>query len=150
MKISRSSFLKIFGAAMVGPCVDPGALLAAADGPPIDREIGPARLRFRLQDASAALFRRHLDSTFSAQPSEGARQRLVLARVTEGPRHERFEQFSLIFHAPAGAVLPAGTHAFRHRALGDLELFIAPIGSPAAQATVYEACFSRRVSAGGE
>ena len=68
---------------------------------------------------------------------------LVLASVNERPISHGLEQFSLVFHAPAGQGGFNGTHAFQHQALGHFDLFIAPVGARDARRTVYEACFSR-------
>ena len=113
MKVSRADFLKTCGAALLGPCVDAGSLVAAAGAFPAAEASFP-RSRFRLDDASAALFRQHLKSTFSVRSMEGRRVPLVLAGVIEQPIDHHIEQFSLIFHSPAGVPVPGGIHAFRH------------------------------------
>lgn len=150
MRVSRGGFLKICGAALLGPCVEASPLLAAAAGPAIASAIGRPRVRFHLQNASAALFRPHLNTTFSLHSADGTRHRVVLATVAEGPIDKHIEQFSLIFRAPTGAVLPDGTYAFQHPALGTFELFIVPIGAADVRRASYEACFSRHVGPRGE
>ena len=144
---SRKAFLKACGAALLGAHVEPLALLEAAAQPSVPSERPLAAGGFRLNDADARLFRPHLNSTFGVRSGDGTRVRLVLTEIVERPRTRNVEQFSLIFHAPAGAAVADGVHVFEHQALGGFELFIVPIGSPNGRRTVYQACFSRHLSA---
>ncbi len=148
MNVSRGGFLKLCGAAALGWHVDASPLLGVAAGPFAAAEAGAPLERLRLQHARAALFRPHLNTTFTVRTPEGTHRRLVLARVIEQPISNQVEQFSLIFHGTPGLAVLDGTHAFLHPALGDFDLFIAPVGGSNAQRTVYEACFSRHVSRG--
>jgi hypothetical protein len=101
---------------------------------------------FRLQDATAQLFLQHLNTPFAVRSADGTRARFVLAEVIERPVSRDVEQFSLIFHAPAGAAVRDGTHAFQHPALGEFNLFIVPVGASSLRRTVYQACFGRHLS----
>ena len=92
-----------------------------------------------LDDISAAAFAPHLDSRFATDAGP-----LTLTRIVERPLQRGVEQFSLIFRAAADDCRPHGTYAFAHPALGNFDLFIAPVGLPSEGAT-YEACFSRHV-----
>jgi hypothetical protein len=112
-------------------------------------EAGQQSGRFQLQDATAPLFLQHLNTSFSVRSADGASALLVLAKVIEGPDTKNVEQFSLIFHAPAGAAVRDGTHAVQHPALGDFNLFIVPVGASNLRRTVYQACFGRHLSARG-
>jgi hypothetical protein len=58
----------------------------------------------------------------------------------------QLEQFSLVFTCPALPWLPQGTYTFAHADMGELALFIVPIG-PADGAMRYESVFSRFVRA---
>lgn len=49
--------------------------------------------------------------------------------------------FALHFHGPASPVLPQGVRRLTHPVLGDLEIFLVPLG-PNGGAMVYEAIFS--------
>lgn len=100
-----------------------------------------------MEDARAALFRPHLNTAFVLRPAGGAAVPLVLRSVTEPPVHNRVEQFSLMFHAPAGLAVTDGIHALRHATLGDFDLFIVQVGGSKGRRVAYEACFSRHVSA---
>jgi hypothetical protein len=151
LTVSRAAFLKACGLLLVGVRLDASALLDScaqqsrpmkADGPG-----GP----FPLQSTGAERFRQQLDTSFTLRAADGDSVDLVLAKVCERPITRNVEQFSLIFHAPAGTALSHGTYGFQHRALGEFELFIVPIGAPDERRTVYQACFSRhltRVEAG--
>lgn len=67
---------------------------------------------------------------------------LHLASVTQhGPGAQR-EQFSLIFTAGANALLPQGIQGLSHPTLGDLDLFLVPIGPDADGQHRYEAAFA--------
>ena len=68
---------------------------------------------------------------------------IQLASCEDRGSDERFEQFSLIFTAPAGAPLQQGSYAVEHPTLGSLPLFLVPIAG-GAEGVTYEAVFSRR------
>lgn len=67
---------------------------------------------------------------------------LTLLRVQEGRSTDRIEQFSLIFRGPAQPLLKQGTRHFVHPSLGELDLFLVPIGATPEGAD-YEAAFTR-------
>jgi hypothetical protein len=146
VNLSRAGFLKICVAALLGRTVDTASWFTSTGGAPAAAP-GGARAPFRVEDASASVFQPYLNTTFAVRSSGGTRLPLVLARVTEQPFTHNVEQFSLSFHAAPGAALSHGTHAFQHPALGEFDLFIAPIGGGSAKRTLYEACFSRHPSA---
>ena len=58
-----------------------------------------------------------------------------------GPDGRSRQQFSLFFSGPADVVLPQGTYALRHADLGDLDLFLVPLG-PRDGGMRYEAAFA--------
>lgn len=146
MRVSRGAFLKACGALVLGRAAGSFSALTtpafAAHAPTC------SRATLRLESASAARFRPHLYSRFTVYTSAGARVPVILSQVVEQPLTPGVEQFSLAFHAPPGAPVLHGTTAFRHDALGEFELFIAPVGAASAQRTMYEACFSRFVHHG--
>jgi hypothetical protein len=156
VKVSRATFLEACGLALLGARVDARTLrgiLSSADGVDMaavrstgregSRHGGP----LRLQDATAPLFLQHLNTSFAVRSADGTRARLVLAKVMEHPVTRNVEQFSLIFHAPAGTAIRDGTHAFRHGALGEFNMFIVPVGASSLRRTVYQACFGRSPNA---
>jgi hypothetical protein len=58
-----------------------------------------------------------------------------------GPDGEERRQFSLVFRGPAGPMLPQAIYRLDHAELGELELFLVPIG-PDAEGMRYEAAFA--------
>jgi hypothetical protein len=143
--VSRSTFLKACGVALLGVGVDTSALTAVAAGFQTDRTDGGARERdLRMDDARASLFLPHVNTPFTVRRADGPRVELVLTKVVEGPATKAVDQFSLIFHAP-GAAVQDGTYAFHHPALGDFNLFIVSVGAPRVGRAVYQACFSRHI-----
>lgn len=58
-----------------------------------------------------------------------------------GPGGEQRQQFSLVFRGPADQVLAQGIRALAHPGLGDLALFLVPLG-PDADGMRYEAAFA--------
>lgn len=73
---------------------------------------------------------------------------LVLAEATEGtqpggrgPEGQERLQFSLVFRGPEGSALPQGIYRLSHAELGELDLFLVPIGRDA-EGTRYEAAFA--------
>ena len=140
MDLTRGRFFKLCGAALVGAQAGawPWRLIAGA------RPTGLPR-GSEASQTSAAEFRRYVNTEFRVRASEGTDVPLVLARVEDGPASPTVEQFSLLFRAPAGVDRLHGTYAFRHARLELSDLFIVPIGRPAANGPVYQACFSRFV-----
>jgi hypothetical protein len=153
VRVSRATFLESCGIALLGARVDfraLGSLALPHDGIEMkavrsNRAEGAQQGgRFRLQDATDPLFLQHLNTSFSVRSADGTGARLVLAEVIERPVTKNVAQFSLIFHAPAGAAVRDGTHAVQHPSLGDFDLFIVPVG-PSNLRRVYQACFSRHL-----
>ena len=138
-------FLKVLGATALWPWLDGARLFAAVDDLP-PTETATAASAFDLQDATAALFREHLDTAFLVRSESGAHMTLHLAAVVELPRMANVQQFSLRFHAPAAMNELAGTCSFEHPILGHFDMFIVAVGAPTADRVVYEACLSRMVS----
>lgn len=71
-----------------------------------------------------------------------------LVEVTEsaelggtGPEGRQRHQFSLVFRGGPSVALPQATYGLRHADLGDLELFLVPLG-PDGVAMRYEAAFA--------
>lgn len=58
-----------------------------------------------------------------------------------GPDGQQRDQFSLVFHGPAAPVVPQGTYLLAHDDLGELELFLVPLG-PDPGGMRYEAAFA--------
>jgi len=89
-----------------------------------------------------AKFREQLNTVFRADHDAGAVP-LLLADVTDPRVSAGFEHFSLFFHGPSDRILPQGTYAMQHDALGTLDVFIVPVIGSNAERIIYQAHFSR-------
>jgi len=58
----------------------------------------------------------------------------------QGPDGQTRNQFSLVFRGPASPLLPQGTYVLTHAELGELALFLVPIGAEP-EGVRYEAAF---------
>ncbi len=90
-------------------------------------------------------FAAHVGETFEVTQGRGLSVVLIDASVTTeaggpGPEGQERLQFSLVFRGPAPA-LPQASYALAHEALGELELFLVPIGADA-DGVRYEAAFA--------
>lgn len=93
-------------------------------------------------------FAGRVGETFVLAAEGGDRTEIELVEATEGlqaggpgPDGQERRQFSLVFRGAPGAPLPQGTRQLTHETLGELELFLVPIGSDAAGVR-YEAAFA--------
>jgi len=59
----------------------------------------------------------------------------------DGPKGEKRQQFSLLFEGPGTPALDQSIHQLRHADLGELDLFLVPIG-PRGDGMGYEAAFA--------
>jgi hypothetical protein len=141
VKISRLDFVRSCSIALAGAVVDGAAMLRW--NPLKGRGSTP---NLQLHDVRAPFFRQYLNDSFSIHSAAGHRARLILVKVDDGPATKNLEQFSLIFHGPAGEKVPDGMHTLQHPVLGSFDLFIASIGIPNDRRVVYQACFSRHRS----
>lgn len=80
-------------------------------------------------DGGAPLELRLSDATQSAEPGG------------PGPEGQERAQFSLLFHGPADGALAQGTYRLTHEELGELDLFLVPLG-PDGAGMRYEAAFA--------
>jgi hypothetical protein len=142
VNVSRAGFLKVCVGALLGRTVDVSSLFASIGG----AVAGGSWTPFRVEDASAALFGAHVNSTFVVRTADDRRVPLVLARVTDRPLTPGIEQYSLGFQAPPDASFSQGTYALEHATLGTFDLFIAPVGGGSVHGAVYEACLSRHAT----
>lgn len=92
-----------------------------------------------------ALFRPLVGESFDLPDAAGA---LVLSDAQEhdraggpGPDGQARRQFSLLFTGPLDRALAQGTYPLHHDALGEVELFLVPLG-PAGNTMRYEAAFA--------
>ena len=74
------------------------------------------------------------------QPASG--HQLTLTALQSHSAPPGFEQFSLMFQGPLEPLLPQGTYCFWHDRLGELPLFMVPVGKSTG-GVQYEVCISR-------
>ena len=77
-------------------------------------------------------FAQHLNTKFRARVEAPRPLELLLTQVRRydtgsGERND-MERFSLYFQGPPDMMLPQGTYTFDHEGMGELALFIVPIG----------------------
>lgn len=145
LKVSRGTFLRSCGMALLGAGLDVPPLSAAAAVFSNESAEFPRSRQFQLQNATARVFLPHLNSSFTVRTPDGTVAPFLLEQIVERPVTKNVEQFSLMFRAPAATAVTDGTHAFRHSALGDFNLFIVPVGASNHERRRYQACFSRHV-----
>lgn len=68
---------------------------------------------------------------------------LTVDEVTPALSSENCESFSLLASGRIREPLEQGTHRFRHRNLGEFDLFIVPVDMPGRNEQRYEAAFAR-------
>lgn len=85
---------------------------------------------------------------FELALTDGGALPLELVAATEGaeaggpgPDGQQRQQFSLEFRGPASPVLAQGSHHLIHAEMGELDLFLVPIGQ-ASEGMRYEAAFA--------
>ncbi len=87
-----------------------------------------------------------LAEPFHVVQRESAGFDLRLAEVHEYVSTPRQEAFSVIFHGPADPFMQQGLYHLQNGTLGDLELFLVPIGRDS-DGYQYEAVFNRLIPA---
>jgi hypothetical protein len=83
-----------------------------------------------LDSLTAAHFREIQGTRFQVTHGPASHE-FELVNVTEfpGAAQGTFRKpFSIVFHGPLDPVLPQGTHRLEHAKLGELDLFLVPVG----------------------
>jgi hypothetical protein len=85
---------------------------------------------------TCADFSGRVGDSFGVTAADAAEPALELVEATEstehggrGPEGQARMQFSLVFRGPTTPVLPQATYRLSHAELGDLELFLVPVGA---------------------
>jgi len=94
------------------------------------------------EDLNSRIFSEHLNSTFGLAVPDSESVGLQLVEVTERNAPPGTEQFSVLFRGPQNGTISQGIHTLRHEQLGELQLFLVPLG-PDAMGMRYEAVFNR-------
>jgi hypothetical protein len=86
---------------------------------------------------------------FVVRSDAGGAIRTELVEATEspqlggsGPEGQKRHQFSLVFLGPADPVLTQGIHHIQHDELGELDLFLVPIGPGPDGGQQYQSLFA--------
>jgi len=88
------------------------------------------------------MFEGQLNTSFRMHYGDTQNAELKLIGVTDVGSSERQNQFSIIFLGPYEAPISQGIYRVEHEALGDLDLFLVPIGRDK-EGVRYEAIFNR-------
>ncbi|MFE5322763.1 DUF6916 family protein [Paenibacillus sp. NPDC056579] len=92
---------------------------------------------------SLADFQRALHSLFQVETEAGA-VTIQLVKVENTTSSPQIEQFSLLFTGPATPFLPQQLYRMQHEELGELVLFMVPIGREK-DGYLYEIVFNRLI-----
>jgi hypothetical protein len=95
---------------------------------------------------SVETFAPHLKTVFTAEKEPGITIPLQLVEVVAGASHPRVRQFSLVFRGPAEPRLAQHIFRLQHAVLGEMDLFLVPVGSEP-EGVTYQAVFNRFVDA---
>lgn len=91
-------------------------------------------------------FTPHVNDTFDLKRDDGEDLGLELVEATpmgSPPKGDRRHSFSVLFHCPEEQPLPQQTYAVEHGEMGELELFLVPVGpDEEKKGMLYEAVFT--------
>jgi hypothetical protein len=90
------------------------------------------------------IFEQHLNTKFWLRGDEAQSHAIDLIELADGHNTLRQEQFSLLFRGDRNYVFPQQIFPLKHDAIGELELFLVPVGRDET-GTFYEAVFNRLV-----
>ena len=90
-------------------------------------------------------FAPHVNTTFFVSHSDEETE-VELIEVSDLKRTAGQERFWLLFRGPRQVFVPQGTYQFRHKAMGEFDLFIVPVREDNA-GFYYEANFNRLMGA---
>jgi hypothetical protein len=95
-----------------------------------------------LQRVNLDHFTPHVQTPFQIHGREGAVMDLTLTEAADMNSTARQEQFQLIFRGPLEISLPQGNYPLLHEVLGEILLFLVPIGRQS-DGIRYQAVFNR-------
>ena len=90
------------------------------------------------------MFTEYVDTQFDLLDDPARTLGLTLTSVVEHVKTERQEVFSLFFHGPSNPFMPQGIYRLKHSHLGELELFLVPVGQDK-DGFQYEAAFNNLI-----
>ena len=95
-----------------------------------------------MSDLSSEQFAECLNSQFQIDAATNGSVPLELVGVTKVNYSPRLDNFSLIFRGPNSPLVPQGSYRLNHQKLGEMTIFLVPIGLDGA-GMQYEAVFNR-------
>lgn len=95
-----------------------------------------------------AMFSESLNSKFLLDREEGELISLELVEVKDGYSDPRTESYALLFRGPSTFVLPQQIYRLKHDHLGEIDLFLVPVGRDA-NGSYYEVVFNHLLNLGG-
>ena len=100
-----------------------------------------------LEEIGLDSFKPYTDSEFQVLDDPSVPFDIKLVEVSDRGSSLRQEVFALLFNGPAAHFMKQGIHRLSHSGLGELQLFLVPVGQDE-QGFQYEAVFNRLVSVG--
>jgi uncharacterized protein DUF6916 len=98
-----------------------------------------------LGDLTVDDFAGRMGETFTLRASDGGALEITLAQVDPSPESQRPDRrvpFSLIFHGPETPLAPQAIWRVEHDDLGELDIFLVPLGPEGEVPMRYEAVFT--------
>ncbi|PLY01012.1 MAG: hypothetical protein C0623_06370 [Desulfuromonas sp.] len=99
-----------------------------------------------LEKVEKAMFEPHLGELFQLGSDDAALLQVKLVEVnslgSKPQENELREPFSLVFKDEQEESLPQGIYALNHEKLGQLDIFLVPIGPAREDGFLYEAVFA--------
>jgi len=99
----------------------------------------------QLEELQQSRFSELLQSEFQVLDDPAAEFAVRLVEVIDRSNTPHQEVFTLLFHGPANYFISQGIHKLKHRNLGEIEIFLVPVGQDK-DGFHYEAVFNRFVS----
>ena len=93
-----------------------------------------------------SMFQENMNTRFQLTAPGLEQYALDLVELADGYANARQEQFSLMFRGSGERILPQQIYSMKHEAIGDLDLFLVPVGRDERGVT-YEAVFNRILKA---
>ncbi len=98
-----------------------------------------------LETYSLESFAPHVESSFRVLAAPDQSVQITLVSAEDRGSTPSHECFSLLFRGPVDSFLPQRIYAMEHEVLGQMDLFLVPVGQEA-RGFVYEAIFNRLVN----
>lgn len=94
-----------------------------------------------ITDLTAESFKKFDGETFTVKSVEPELHLRLIEIVSKGQGERMGGAFSLLWQSDSETILPQGSYLLQHDGLGDLELFIVPVGQ-VSEGVHYEAVFT--------